>query len=93
MLAVGSSGRGDLVYREWQTVVEYDGDQHRTSRIQYETDVARLENFALASWTVVRVLDHGLFSAPARTVGRVRAALTQNGWRPGAISGVESAQT
>lgn len=49
-------GRGDLVYRRWKVIVEYDGDQHRTDTRQFDRDVLRLEGFAFGGWTVVRVV-------------------------------------
>lgn len=68
-------GRGDLVYREARVIVEYDGDQHRTSKIQYEHDITRLERFRDARWAVVQVRERGLFVEPDRTIARVRRAL------------------
>lgn len=73
-------GRGDLVYRAWRTIVEYDGDGHRTSTAQYERDVTRIEDFMLADWSVIRVRSRGLFVAPEQTVARVRRVLEQRGW-------------
>lgn len=72
--------RCDLLYRQWRVVVEYDGDQHRTSRAQYERDVQRLEELAALGWRVVRVLSRDLFVTPDLTVARVRAALSAGGW-------------
>jgi len=68
-------GRFDLVYREARVIVEYDGDQHRTSTAQYERDIRRLERAREESWTVLQVRAHGLFVDPADTVARVRNAL------------------
>jgi very-short-patch-repair endonuclease len=62
-------------------VVEYDGDQHRADRGQFERDVERLEDLAREGWTVVRVLAHHLRS-PLHLQARVRAALRAGGWRP-----------
>jgi len=67
-------GRFDMVYREAKVIVEYDGDQHRTSRDQYEKDMVRIERAIAAGSTVVRVRASGL-NRPAETVARVRAAL------------------
>ena len=73
-------GRFDLVYREWRVIVEYDGDQHRTSSRQYDRDQLRLEAAAIAGWMVVRIRSHALFAVPDRTVRRVADALRQRGW-------------
>ena len=73
-------GRADLVYPEFRTVVEYDGDQHRSSRAQYEKDIIRWERFVEAGWRVVKVRAGGLFANPDATVRRVRGALVAGGW-------------
>lgn len=75
-------GRGDLVYRRWRTVVEYDGDEHRTSSRQYDRDITRIENFAHAEWRVVRVRKRGLFGTPQATIARIERVLRAAGWRP-----------
>ncbi|MFC7625066.1 hypothetical protein [Microlunatus sp. GCM10028923] len=36
-------GRMDLVFEEYKTIVEYDGDQHRTDPLQWSRDIARHE--------------------------------------------------
>ncbi|WP_210506389.1 endonuclease domain-containing protein [Naasia sp. SYSU D00057] len=66
--------RGDLVYRKYRVVVEYDGDQHRTDQRQYTRDVERLEELAAEDWRVIRVLAEHMRN-PAGVVSRVRAAL------------------
>lgn len=75
-------GRGDLVYPTWRTVVEYDGDGHRTSKRQYDRDITRIEDFVLGDWSVVRVRSRGLFISPDATVERVRRVLESRGWCP-----------
>lgn len=74
--------RADLVFRRWRVVVEYDGDQHRTSRQQYVRDVERHAALGECGWTVVRVLADELFSRPRDVAARVEAALRRAGWRP-----------
>lgn len=68
-------GRFDLVYRAARVLVEYDGDQHRTSREQYERDMTRLDRAIAAGWRVIRVRSRGLFATPEQTVRRIRVAL------------------
>lgn len=68
-------GRFDMVYAEAKVIVEYDGDQHRTSRIQYEKDMVRIDRAIAAGWTVIRVRSRGLFRARNETVARVQSAL------------------
>ncbi|MEY2848036.1 MAG: hypothetical protein RI885_701 [Actinomycetota bacterium] len=72
----------DLVYRDRHVIVEYDGDQHRTDRRQYDEDIRRFEDFADDGWRVVRVRARGLFRDPADTVSRVRSALSVGGALP-----------
>ncbi len=73
-------GRGDMVYDRWRTVVEYDGDQHRTNTRQYDRDIHRLDSFRDAGWKVVQVRSRGLFVDRADTISRIRAALRAGGW-------------
>ena len=75
-------GRGDMVYRRWRVVVEYDGDHHRTTTAQFDRDVVRLEGFAAAGWTVVRVVGRSFFGDKDGCIARVRRALLARGWRP-----------
>ncbi len=65
----------DLVFRAAKVVVEYDGDQHRTDRRQYERDRKRLDALADAGWNVIHVRADALFHDPASVVARVRRAL------------------
>ncbi len=73
--------RVDLVYPAWHVGVEYDGEQHRESTRQYDTDMYRREQLTVAGWDIVYVRSRGLFVTPGDTVRRVRAALERAGWR------------
>ncbi|NDJ90181.1 hypothetical protein [Mycolicibacter kumamotonensis] len=46
----------DMGWQDIMLAVEYDGDQHRTDRLQYVKDVERLEYIQTAGWTHIRVL-------------------------------------
>ena len=50
----------DMGWEDIKVAVEYDGDQHRSSRYQYVKDIRRLEMLERYGWTVVRVVaeDH-----------------------------------
>jgi hypothetical protein len=61
----------DMGWPDLRVAVEYDGEQHRTSRSQYRWDVRRLEIADQRHWIVVRVL---LGDTPADILRRVRAA-------------------
>jgi hypothetical protein len=73
-------GRGDLVYRRWRVIVEYDGDQHRIDTRQFDRDVHRLEDFAANGWRVVRVVGRSFFRDRQECVNRVARALRDSGW-------------
>ena len=74
---------GDLAFREYRVLAEYDGQQHRTDDRQYQRDVERLDDLARLGWRTVRFTR--LHRGPARTerIGRVRSALHARGWQPG----------
>lgn len=73
---------GDLVFARYKVLVEYDGDQHRTSTLQYERDMRRVENLIEAGWIVIRIRRHGRIIDPRDTVARVTRALMSRGWAP-----------
>jgi hypothetical protein len=73
-------GRGDLLYRGFKVLVEYDGSQHTDDRRQFHRDVDRLEDFAADDWRVVRVLKEHVNGDRADIVTRVRNALISQGW-------------
>lgn len=47
----------DMGWRDIQLSVEYDGDQHRTDRLQYVKDARRIPKIERRGWEVVRVLN------------------------------------
>jgi very-short-patch-repair endonuclease len=71
---------GDLVFREYMTVVEYDGEQHRLDERQFNIDIDRLDDLREEGWRVIRVTKN-LMHRRATLFGRVEAALTAGGWR------------
>ena len=81
MITVGGRrvGRVDLLLRRWRVVLEYEGDQHRTDRRQWNVDIDRHEQLGGGEWTLVRVtsqrMDH-----PRAVVGSVVRALRTHGW-------------
>lgn len=73
------STHGDLVFREYRVLLEYDGDQHRTDTRQWRRDLDRLNELALAGWHVIRV--HA--ETPEVTWQQwLEAALRARGWVP-----------
>lgn len=67
----------DVGWEQFKVVVEYDGDQHRTNRIQYVKDLRVLPRIERLGWTVIRVIkedvDWGI-------VERTYQALVARGW-------------
>jgi hypothetical protein len=68
----------DLGWEDWMVGVEYDGDQHRTTRRQYVKDIRRLEMLERMGWTIVRVVAE---DRPADILRRVRAAIAASSAR------------
>ena len=76
-------GRGDMVYRRYRVVVEYDGDHHRTDTRQYDRDVERIDLFAVHRWRVVRLTGRAFVADRAACLARIEQALVAGGWRRG----------
>lgn len=68
----------DMGWEGIKVAVEYDGDQHRNDRRQYNWDIRRLESLERLGWTVVRVVAG---DKPADIVRRVRSALARRASR------------
>ena len=64
---------GDLVFRRWRVVIEYDGAVH-FEHGQYVRDIARLDDIMELGWRVIRV-DSGLLGRRATLPGKVSRAL------------------
>lgn len=71
-------GISEFVYPEFKVVAEVEGDQHRTSRKQWNRDIDKYADYAAAGWEVVRVTS--LHIRRGRAVARVAAALRRHGW-------------
>ena len=63
----------DLGWEHLRVAVEYDGDQHRSDRSQYNWDIRRLEILHRLGWIVIRVVAG---DRPAGIVRRVKTALS-----------------
>lgn len=68
---------GDLLYRRWRVLIEYEGDQHRADPWQWAHDLERYNDLAEAGWLVIRasktMTDGDLAARAAR-------ALRSRGW-------------
>ena len=73
---------GDLVFRRYRVLAEYDGEQHRTDGAQYNRDVDRLDDLARRGWRTIRFTRLHRGNLRAERLERVRAALIARGWRP-----------
>lgn len=73
--AAGWIGRFDLVDAEKRTIVEFDGDQHRTDKSQYERDITRLDRARAAGYTVIQLRSGDVLDRPTQTAMRVAEAL------------------
>jgi very-short-patch-repair endonuclease len=71
--------RGDLVYRRWKIVVEYDGWQHERDAWQRQYDHLRRERLEGAGWRVI-VITAADFRYPHTLVRRIETVLRQRGF-------------
>ncbi|GGF12596.1 hypothetical protein GCM10011399_03200 [Subtercola lobariae] len=77
-------GRADLVFRDFRVIVEYDGDQHRTDKVQYRKDVIRWQRFMRNDWDVLRFHDDELSHRSDLTQLEIAEALARGGCARGA---------
>lgn len=68
----------DMGWEPFQVAVEYDGDQHRTSRRQYVRDLRRLKELRELGWMVIRVVAE---DRPEHVLRQVVDALRNRGYR------------
>jgi very-short-patch-repair endonuclease len=69
--------RIDMGWPEYLVGVEYDGEQHFESAVDYENDIDRLEFLAERGWTIVRVSARQLRFERPNIVARVNRALAK----------------
>lgn len=77
-LGAGWIAHGDLVFREYGVLLEYDGEQHRVDDAQFHRDVERLNDLAADGWVVIRV---GRRLPVTRALDQLERALRSRGWR------------
>lgn len=68
--------RGDLVYRQWRLLIEYDGWQHERDAAQRQRDHLRREALEAAGWRLVVITVEDM-RRPGTVVTRVRQAIRQ----------------
>lgn len=75
----GTVVEGDLVYREWMTVVEYEGIQHQQDRSQYTADLDRYGLYRDHGHHYVQITREHLGS-PKNAVRKVHRQLVKGGY-------------
>ena len=68
----------DLGWEDVKVAAEYDGDHHRSDRLQYDWDIKRHEMLERLGWIVIRVVAG---DGPAAIISRVRAAVSRRASR------------
>ncbi len=76
-------GITEIVYPLYRTVVEIEGDHHRTDRKQWNRDIDKYAAYAAQGWEVVRLTSAHIRGAERSGVSLVRSVLQRRGWRPG----------
>lgn len=74
--------RGDLVFREYKVLVEYDGEHHRLDLRQYANDVDRNERLAEAEWRTIHFNRTHRAARQTAALASLRRALCARGWTP-----------
>ena len=69
-------GTGDLVWRRYRTIADYDGVHHEQQRQRHQ-DAQTRDDYAAAGWRHLVVTSA---MSDAAVVGRVKRALRQGGW-------------
>lgn len=72
----------DAVWDEFRTLVEYEGDGHRTSRGKFRSDITRIERYADGEWFALRSHAGDVFGDPNPFIGRLWRRLVARGWHP-----------
>ena len=72
-------GRVDLVYEEFKVILEYEGDQHRTDRRQWNVDIDRTDEFTAEGYRVIRITAQRM-QRPRHMVGKVFVELRRRGY-------------
>jgi hypothetical protein len=75
----GKNVRTDLLSKDYRTVLEYQGDYHRTAA-QWRKDMTRRARLEADGWAVMELNADDL-EDPEELVARVRTLLRRQGWR------------
>ncbi len=72
-------GCGDLVYRRWKLLIEYEGRQHAMDPVQFASDIDRYSRWRADGWDYLQVTQARLAS-PRALVRRVHGMLVERGY-------------
>ena len=75
-------GITEFVHRETRTVIEIEGDRHRTDRAQWNRDIEKHRAYTANGWEVIRLTSSHVRGPRPRAVPIVRETLLRRGWRP-----------
>lgn len=65
----------DIQFRALKVAIEYEGDQHRTDKKQWDEDIRRYELLQQHGWIVIRLTARDIFDTPQATIRRIQDAL------------------
>ena len=71
--------RPDLSWRRFRVALEYEGDHHRTDRIQWTEDIRRINALQLINWVAIRAHSPD-YRDPADLLRKLGTALMAGGW-------------
>lgn len=77
--------RLDAGDRATRTAVEYDGKHHVQRETQWESDLARREEFADEEWRIVTLISKDIYRTPGETVRRLERVLRKRGMKFGPL--------
>jgi len=69
----------DLAFRRYRMVIDYEGDHHRTDRVQWQKDISRVPRLEAANWHSTRVSAQDLRDS-RELICRIRRLLRERGW-------------
>jgi hypothetical protein len=72
---------GDLAWRDYRVVLEYEGRQHAEDPGQFAIDIRRLDDLAAEDYRVIRI-DRRLLQDERTLTAKIAEALLRGGWRP-----------
>ncbi len=74
-------GIADARYAHYRTIVEVEGDHHRTSKVQWDRDIRKYAAYARLGFETVRVTTRHVRGTHPTADAIVREVLTRRGWR------------